>query len=147
MAFNPGVPLSGDPQWLQIIERQGQQLGQIEAERNDLRLRLEQLRQHVVQIEADHALRLEVIERQGVRIGQLERSSPNHAARLAELERGRARELLRLTQHGDRVDEARALVRKTLVGILTPRMVRLLTRVLDRMAAELAPTPAGRGTA
>jgi 2-polyprenyl-3-methyl-5-hydroxy-6-metoxy-1,4-benzoquinol methylase len=48
---------------LEVIERQGDELGAVAAERNTLRAELEQLRTQLQTSEADRAARLEVIER------------------------------------------------------------------------------------
>jgi SAM-dependent methyltransferase len=57
---------------LEVIEAQGRQLGEVEAERNNLRAEVDALRQHRDVIEADRAARLEVIETQERRLSEAE---------------------------------------------------------------------------
>jgi hypothetical protein len=70
---------------LAVIEQQGQQLGELEAERNNLRGMLTDLRQQFEAAEADRTARLAVIERQGQQLGELEAERNNLSAMLADL--------------------------------------------------------------
>ena len=89
---------------LEALEAQGQQLGEAEAERNELRAAVSALHPQLERSQADRAARLEVIETQGRRLGEveaerndlraevsalrehLERSEADRAARLEVIE-------------------------------------------------------------
>lgn len=115
---------------LQIIERQGGELGQLAAERNELRQKAADLESHLARAEEDRARRLEVIERQGRELGELAAQRNELRQRLDELqtylahvETDRAARLAiierqgeQLAQHASRLDrlereQARELVR------------------------------------
>lgn len=57
---------------LEVIQEQGRRLGEMEAERNNLRSELADLRQLFEAAEADRAARLDVMQEQGRRLGELE---------------------------------------------------------------------------
>jgi chromosome segregation ATPase len=79
---------------LQVIEAQGIQLGEIQAERNQLRVAQETLESQLATVETDRAARLHVIETQGGQLGQLEsdrnRLRAEHEALSRELSTVRA---------------------------------------------------------
>jgi len=62
---------------LEVIETQGRQLGEVEAERNNLRAEVTAVSGHLVVLEADRAARLEVIEAQGRQLGEVEAERNN----------------------------------------------------------------------
>ncbi len=72
---------------LTVIEEQGRQLGEIEAERNDLRYQLADLQQHLEAAEADRTARLTVIEKQGQQLGQVEAERNDLRFQLTDLQR------------------------------------------------------------
>jgi SAM-dependent methyltransferase len=111
---------------LAVIEEQGRRLGEVEAERNNLRSEAEALRQHRTVIEADRAARLAVIEEQGRGVSELE----------AEIE-----------AQGQQVnvvmDQLRALQR-VVRGVQQTRTFRVLRRLgywefIDEAIAQAAP--------
>jgi len=57
-----------------VIEEQGKRLGEIEAERNDARAQLNDLRYQLDAVEADRAARLGVIYEQAQRLGESEKT-------------------------------------------------------------------------
>ena len=70
---------------LEVIQRQGQQIGRIDSERNTLQALLNDLRQHLESVELDRTARLEVIQDQGQRLGLMESERNNLQAQLADL--------------------------------------------------------------
>jgi predicted nucleic acid-binding Zn-ribbon protein len=72
---------------LDLIREQGQRLGDLEGERNDLGAKLEQLERHLEAAEADGANRLQTIQEQGNRLGQLEGERNDLRAQLDQLQR------------------------------------------------------------
>lgn len=78
---------------LAVIERQGREYGEVEAERNRLRCELEEMQGHYEESERDRAARLEVINSLGK---QLEESEADRAARLRWIQEMRSSWLYRL---------------------------------------------------
>ena len=117
---------------LQVIERQGRELGELAARFGELNARFGELQAYLQHVEQDRAARLAIIERQGRELGEL-------AARTAALEQEQTRELLRLVRQGDLLEQAQAVAAQTVAGVLTPRKARRLLALLERMMAELAP--------
>ena len=145
---------------LDVIRRQGDELGRVTAARNDLEAERDSLRTyaqaleverdslrghaqaletergellaHGEALEADRALRLDIIRRQGDELGQ------------ATAEGNRLRgelEALRcfLATMSASIDALRSLAGETLAGLLTPRKIRRLAGLLDELATQLAP--------
>jgi chromosome segregation ATPase len=56
---------------LEVIKKQGDELGKLEGERNTLLIQLETLSHQLEESEADRAARLEVIKKQGDELGEL----------------------------------------------------------------------------
>lgn len=110
---------------LEVIQGQGRQLGEVEAERNNLRAEVTALREHREVIEADRAARLEVIQEQGRRLGKLE-------ARLGEAEAERDSRKARIeTQERQilRVMSELAALRQVVRAIQSGRVYKLLRRL------------------
>jgi glycosyltransferase involved in cell wall biosynthesis len=86
---------------LQVIKEQGQRLGEIDAERNNLRFQLDDLRRQFEASEADRAARLQVIEEQGRRLSEIEAERHNLQQQLAESEeiRGNQASLIEAQEH------------------------------------------------
>ena len=72
---------------LRVIEEQGRRLEELDAERNNLRGELEDLRRHFEASEADREARLRVIEEQGRRLGELDAERNNLRGELEDLRR------------------------------------------------------------
>ncbi len=68
---------------LEVIEEQGLRLGEVEAERNNLRAEVAALLEQRDAVEADRAARLEVIEEQGRRLSEVEAERNNLRAEVA----------------------------------------------------------------
>ncbi len=97
---------------LQVIERQGQRLGEVEAERNSLRFQLDDLQQQFEAAEADRAARLQVIEEQGRRLGEIEAERNSLRFQLDDLQRqfeaveaDRAADLQVIEEQGQRLGD------------------------------------------
>jgi 2-polyprenyl-3-methyl-5-hydroxy-6-metoxy-1,4-benzoquinol methylase len=100
---------------LQVIEEQGGRLGEIEAERNDLRVEVSARREQSERLEADRAARLQLLEEQGARLGELEAEGNNLRAEIAArreqrevLEADRAARLRVIEEQGRRLGELEA---------------------------------------
>ena len=85
---------------LAIIEEQGRQLGEVEAERNILRAEVEALRAHREVIEADRAARLEIIEAQGRELSDLqaEVAARQEQIRIVKIQLRALQEIVRLVR-------------------------------------------------
>jgi hypothetical protein len=70
---------------LEVIHEQGARVGELEAERSNLKAQLDSLGQSLAFAEADRAARLEVIHQQGARAGELEAERNNLKAQLDSL--------------------------------------------------------------
>jgi SAM-dependent methyltransferase len=70
---------------LEVIHQQGARVGELEAERNNLKAQLDSLSQGLALAEADRAARLEAILEQGARVGELEAERNNLKAQLDSL--------------------------------------------------------------
>ena len=70
---------------LGVIDGQGRRLGELEAERNNLRAEVTALREQREVLEADTAARLEVIHDQGRRLGEVEAERNNLRAEVTAL--------------------------------------------------------------
>ena len=100
---------------LHIIEGQGQRLGEIGAERDNLRFQLADLQQHFEAAEADRAARLRVIEEQGPRLGEIEAERNDLRFQVNDLQRhfeaaeaDRAARLRVIEEQGRRLGEIEA---------------------------------------
>jgi glycosyltransferase involved in cell wall biosynthesis/ubiquinone/menaquinone biosynthesis C-methylase UbiE len=100
---------------LRVIQEQGQRLGEIEADRNNVRFQLADLQQNFETTEVDRAARLVVIEEQGHRLGQVEAERNNLRYQLADLqqhfeaaEADRAARLVVIEEQGQRLDQVEA---------------------------------------
>lgn len=71
---------------LRVIEEQGQRLGGVEAERNELRAQLADVQQQFAAAEADRAARLQMIEQQGVEVMRLQREVHEWLEKNAQLQ-------------------------------------------------------------
>jgi 2-polyprenyl-3-methyl-5-hydroxy-6-metoxy-1,4-benzoquinol methylase len=70
---------------LEVIHAQGARLGELEAERNNLKAQFDSLSQSYAFAEADRTRRLEVIHEQGAHVGELEAEQNNLKAQLDSL--------------------------------------------------------------
>jgi SAM-dependent methyltransferase len=125
---------------LEVIEAQGRQLGEVEAERNNLRAEVDALRQHRDVIEADRAARLEVIETQGRRLSELEGEIGAQARRPSEAD---AEIEAQRQQIGMVMGQLRTLQR-VIRGVQGSRAFRLLRRLgywrfVDEAMGEAVP--------
>jgi 2-polyprenyl-3-methyl-5-hydroxy-6-metoxy-1,4-benzoquinol methylase/ribosomal protein S15P/S13E len=100
---------------LLVIENQGRQLGETEAQRNALQSELADLRRHFDEVEADRAARLLVIENQGRQLGETEAQRNALLSELADLRRhfdeveaDRAARLLVIENQGRQLGEVAA---------------------------------------
>ncbi|HUD13246.1 MAG TPA: methyltransferase domain-containing protein [Terracidiphilus sp.] len=72
---------------LRVIEDQGRQLGEVEAQRNDLQFEMADLRRQFEEAQADRAARLQVIVDQGRQLGEVEAQRNDLQFELADLRR------------------------------------------------------------
>jgi SAM-dependent methyltransferase len=123
---------------LRVIERQGRDLGEVEAERNILRTQVDELRGHMAGVEADRAARLAFMEEQGRRLGEIEGERNRLRAQvetvrsqLDDAEADRAARLGVIQQQGRRIEaaEAEIAVQAEQMQIVLAQM-RALQRVL-----------------
>jgi predicted O-methyltransferase YrrM len=149
---------------LDIINRQGDELGQVTAQRNELEAQRESLRSHALALEAerdglrshsqaleterlehlarfealeaDRNLRLAVIVRQGDELGRVSAERDQMRGRLEGLERF-------LEYLSASIGYLQALAGERLVGLLSPRKIRRLATILDELAGRLAPWQRG----
>jgi SAM-dependent methyltransferase/predicted nuclease with TOPRIM domain len=75
---------------LEVILEQGARVGDLEAERNNLKAQIDGLSQGLAFAEADRAARLEVIHQQGAQVGELEAERNNLKAQLDSLSKSLA---------------------------------------------------------
>jgi SAM-dependent methyltransferase len=106
---------------LRVIEDQGRQLGEVEAQRNDLQFEMADLRRQFEEAQADRAARLQVIVDQGRQLGEVEAACnaliAQHAfdlqtvqcrdAELGGIRRGVTQSMDRLLAFGTLFDELR----------------------------------------
>ena len=71
---------------LEVIQKQGQFIGEINSERNILQAQLVDLQKHFKAVESDRVARLEVIQEQGRRFGLVESERNNLKSQLADLQ-------------------------------------------------------------
>src|SRR5882724_4619307 len=100
---------------LELIHEQGRRLGEVEAERNNLRAEVGALHEHLQVIEADRAARLELIHERGRRLGAGEAERNNlraevgaRHAHLQVIEADRAARLELIHEQGRRLGEGEA---------------------------------------
>jgi 2-polyprenyl-3-methyl-5-hydroxy-6-metoxy-1,4-benzoquinol methylase len=131
---------------LAVIEAQGGQLGEVEAERNNLHGEVAALRAHVGEVEADREARLHLLEQQGSRVGELEAERGNLLAEVAawreegaRLEADRTARLLVIEEQGARVGELEARWRSAQAELASQRerLEAALQESRERLEAAL----------
>jgi chromosome segregation ATPase len=140
---------------LTVITEQGRRLGEVEAERNNLRAEVTALKSETDFLEADRAARLRIIEEQGRRLGEVEADlaergriidgQGQHLSRIeAELKDMQAEVAAQEGQLQVLLDQLRVLQR-LLTAVQGSRVYRVLRRLgrwrfMDRAFSETRPS-------
>ncbi len=135
---------------LVIIEEQGKMLGEVEAERNNLKARLAEKIDQLSAVERDSAARLAVIEKQGKFIGELEGERNILRAQLSEklgqlviVEADRASRLAVIEELGKKSGEMEA-ERNSLQCLLDEKNQQIVDCEADRAARLVVIEEQGR---
>jgi predicted O-methyltransferase YrrM len=145
---------------LDVIRRQGDELGRVMAERNGMEAERDALQverdalqaerealrgqvqaletqrdeslAHVEALETDRNLRLDIIRRQGDQLGEATAEGNRLRGEIEALQGF-------LAALSTSIDALRSLAGETLAGLLTPRKIRRLAGMLDELATKLVP--------